>query len=152
MHFVLQKWLEKDFDVRARAKVFCSSKSLKMRLNHLWFFSSIIGKMRELANKKGEGLIMVNCNVFTILKERTCCWNIPWYVTQNCQFKKVCRLYGTIVLQIISFFITICLICSSLVCFGLVGRLSSFVFCSRIVSPKHPLLGLSCSKLMHFAF
>ena len=64
---------------------------------------------------------------------KTCCWNIPWYVYQNCQFKKGCRLYGTIVLQIVSFFITIYWFHSSLL--GLLGRLSSFVFCSRIVSP-----------------
>ena len=127
MHFVLQKWLEKGFDVRARAKVFCSSKSLKTRLNHLWFFSSIIGK-EEGTYKKGGGWMGL-----IMMLWKTCCWNIPWYVYQNCQFKKGCRLYGTIVLQIVSFFITIYWFHSSLL--GLLGRLSSFVFCSRIVSP-----------------
>ena len=74
----------------------------------------------------------------------TCCWNIPWYVIQNFQFKKGCRLYSTMGLQIISFFITICfsLFHPSVLCFMVILRLSSFV----------PEWFLLTSRLCSFAF
>ena len=123
----MQNGLEKSFWCRGRGKsILFINKIFKTRLNHLWSFSSDEGTYKQRdKEKRGDGYFKVNFKVFNHIKE-TCCWNIPWYVTQNCQFKKVCRLYSTIVLQINSFFITIYLVCSSLVCIRTCW--SSFVF------------------------